>query len=58
MVVSTLHLAEGVQYRVVGADVSAYPGAQAVQPSLEDGYVWLMRQGSPNGARWLAGAPR
>ena len=45
IVVSTLHLAEGVQFRVVGRDVSRYPGAQAVQPSLEDGYVWLMQGG-------------
>ena len=43
VVVSTLHLAEGVQYRVVGRDASHYPNAQAVQPSLEDGYVWLMQ---------------
>ncbi|MGQ9684351.1 MAG: ABC transporter ATP-binding protein [Anaerolineae bacterium] len=43
-VVSTLHLADGVQYRVVGRDVSAYPEAREVQPSLEDGYVWLMRE--------------
>ena len=43
IVVSTLHLAEGVQYRVVGRDASGYPGARPVQPSLEDGYVWLMQ---------------
>ncbi|MHB1415899.1 MAG: ABC transporter ATP-binding protein, partial [Chloroflexota bacterium] len=43
IVVSTLHLADGVQYRVVGRDVAAYPNAQAVQPSLEDGYMWLMQ---------------
>ena len=43
IVVSTLHLADGVQYRVVGGDASAYAGAQPVQPSLEDGYVWLMQ---------------
>lgn len=54
VVVSTLHLAEGVQYRVVGADVSQYPGAQPAQPSLEDGYVWLMRQASANGRHQLA----
>ena len=43
VVVSTLHLADGVQYRVVGTDVARYPGARPVQPSLEDGYVWLMQ---------------
>ncbi len=43
IVVSTLHLADGVQYRVVGRDASAYASAQPVQPSLEDGYVWLMQ---------------
>ena len=42
-VVSTLHLAGGVQYRVVGKDATGYPGAQPAQPSLEDGYVWLMQ---------------
>lgn len=43
VVVSTLHLADGVQYRVVGRDVAAYPDARPVSPSLEDGYVWLMQ---------------
>ncbi|HOG46669.1 MAG TPA: ABC transporter ATP-binding protein [Anaerolineae bacterium] len=43
VVVSTLQLADGVQYRVVGQDVSGYPGAKPAQPSLEDGYVWLMQ---------------
>ncbi len=43
VVVSTLHLSDGVQYRVVGRDTAGYPDAQAVQPSLEDGYVWLMQ---------------
>lgn len=48
VVVSTLHLAEGVQYRVVGSDVASYPDAKPVQPSLEDGYVWLMhKDGGP-----------
>jgi ABC-2 type transport system ATP-binding protein len=48
-VVSTLHMAEGVEYRVVGAEVGDYPSARALQPSLEDGYVWLMRQGERAG---------
>ena len=43
VVVSTLQLADGVQYRVVGRDASAYPDARPAQPSLEDGYVWLMQ---------------
>jgi ABC-2 type transport system ATP-binding protein len=42
-VVSMLHLADGIQYRLVGADAGAYPAAQAVQPGLEDAYVWLMK---------------
>ncbi len=42
-VVSMLHLAEGVQYRLVGQDASRYSQAQLVQPGLEDGYVWLMK---------------
>ena len=42
-VVSTLHLSEGIQYHLVGPDASAYPQAQEVKPSLEDGYVWLMK---------------
>ncbi len=42
-VVSMLHLSEGTQYRLVGKSVDNYPEAQAVQPSLEDGYVWLMK---------------
>jgi ABC-2 type transport system ATP-binding protein len=42
-VVSMLHLAEGVQYRLVGEDAASYPQAQLTQPGLEDGYVWLMK---------------
>ena len=42
-VVSMLHLAEGIQYRLVGSKISGYPSAQEVQPGLEDGYVWLMK---------------
>jgi ABC-type multidrug transport system ATPase subunit len=42
-VVSMLHLAEETQYRLVGANIKAYPAAQSVQPGLEDGYVWLMK---------------
>lgn len=43
-VVSMLHLADGVQYRLVGENVSEYPDAVPAAPSLEDGYVWLMKQ--------------
>lgn len=41
--VSTLHLADGIQYRVIGqpADMTT---AKETEPSLEDGYIWLMRQ--------------
>lgn len=43
-VVSMLHLTDGIQYRLVGPDVSTYPQAQVTQPGLEDGYVWLMKR--------------
>jgi len=43
-VVSMLHLAEGTQYRLVGASAEGYPSAQPTQPGLEDAYVWLMKQ--------------
>jgi len=42
-VVSMLHLAEGIQYRLVGPSIADYPSAQEVQPGLEDAYVWLMK---------------
>jgi ABC-type multidrug transport system ATPase subunit len=42
-VVSMLHLAEGIQYRLVGPRAESYPAAQLVQPGLEDAYVWLMK---------------
>jgi hypothetical protein len=38
-----LHLADGVQYRLVGPATVDYPNAQLTQPGLEDGYVWLMK---------------
>lgn len=40
-VVSTLQLQDGVQYRVLGQPDPAYQ-ATATEPSLEDGYMWLM----------------
>ena len=43
LVVSTRQVPEGVQYRVLGAPDVSY-GATAVEPNLEDGYIWLMNQ--------------
>jgi len=42
-IVSMVQTRQGVQYRLVG---DPPPGMQAValEPSLEDGYIWLMRQ--------------
>lgn len=42
-VVSTLHLGDSAQYRVVG-EPSPFLGATPADPSLEDGYVWLMQE--------------
>lgn len=42
-VVSMLHLAKGVQYRLVGDAPDGDEGAQPTTPGLEDGYVWLMK---------------
>ncbi len=42
-IVSTLQLANGVQYRVLGNPAGNYE-AVPVEPSLEDGYMWLMTQ--------------
>jgi hypothetical protein len=33
----------GVQYRVIGSPDPKYD-AQPAEPSLEDGYIWLMRR--------------
>ncbi len=40
-VVSTLQLQNGVQYRVIGTPGEQY-AATPVEPSLEDGYIWMM----------------
>lgn len=40
-IVSTLQLQDAIQYRVLGAP-TGYT-AQPIEPSLEDGYMWLMR---------------
>ncbi len=42
-IVSTLHLVEGTQYRLVGETAAEHASAEPVQPGLEDGYVWLMK---------------
>jgi ABC-2 type transport system ATP-binding protein len=42
-VVSTLNMGATIQYRVVG-DITARAGAVPTPPSLEDSYVWLMRE--------------
>jgi hypothetical protein len=39
-----LHMAEGTQYRVVGQEAGGFSEAKLTQPSLEDGYVWLMQK--------------
>jgi ABC-2 type transport system ATP-binding protein len=46
-IVSTLQMSEGVQYRVLGTPDSRYD-AKPVEPSLEDGYIWLMQQSALN----------
>ncbi|MEO8972910.1 MAG: ABC transporter ATP-binding protein [Ktedonobacteraceae bacterium] len=42
-VVSTLNMGATIQYRIVG-DLSSSAGAIPTAPSLEDSYVWLMRE--------------
>src|SRR5579884_1426249 len=42
-IVSTMHMGTHVQYRLVGNLVST-EGATLTDPSLEDSYVWLMRE--------------
>lgn len=42
-VVSTLQLADGVQYRVIGQP-SVSLNAQPTEPTLEDGYIFAMQQ--------------
>jgi ABC-2 type transport system ATP-binding protein len=41
-VVSTMQLHDGAQYRVIGTPDEVY-AAVSIEPSLEDGYMWLMR---------------
>jgi ABC-type multidrug transport system ATPase subunit len=50
-VISTMHLGESVQYRVIGGERPAHE-VVPLAPTLEDAYVWLMRERrSPVGAR-------
>ena len=49
VVVSSMQLHDGTQYRVLG-DLSAHPQATPAEPSLEDGYIWLM-QGQMGGEK-------
>ena len=42
-IVSTLQLQDSVQFRILG-EPTDYPNAEPVEPSLEDGYIWLMQQ--------------
>lgn len=43
-VVTTLQLADAVQYRVIGTSArTQYADAALVEPNLEDGYMWLMK---------------
>ena len=42
-VVSTMQIQDGIQYRVIGMPTEGSK-AVLVEPSLEDGYIWLMQQ--------------
>jgi ABC-type multidrug transport system ATPase subunit len=42
VVVATVQLSEGTQYRVLGEPENSCD-AQPAEPNLEDGYIWLMR---------------
>jgi ABC-type multidrug transport system ATPase subunit len=46
-VVSTLQVQDGVQYRLVGPR-PAGRGVSRLEPSLEDGYLWLMQNERPS----------
>jgi ABC-type multidrug transport system ATPase subunit len=43
VVVSTKQVSQGVQYRVLGGPPIGFDAA-AIEPRLEDGYIWLMNQ--------------
>jgi hypothetical protein len=38
-----LRLSDGFNYRLVGPSAESHPTAEPAKPSLEDGYVWLMK---------------
>jgi ABC-type multidrug transport system ATPase subunit len=42
-VVSTMQIQDGIQYRVIGMPTEGSK-AVLVEPTLEDGYIWLMQQ--------------
>jgi len=46
-IVSTMQTQNGVQYRAVGERIEGWPAVPA-EPSLEDGYIWLMQQAHLN----------
>lgn len=45
-VVSTLQMQNSVQYRVIGTPSAQYQ-ATPLEPGLEDGYIYIMRQKQP-----------
>jgi ABC-type multidrug transport system ATPase subunit len=50
-VVTTLQLADTVQYRVLGQDARPwYEDATPIEPTLEDGYIWLMKERAADAA--------
>jgi ABC-type multidrug transport system ATPase subunit len=51
-VVSTLHMEHGYQYRAVGVPDAHYQ-AKPAEPTLEDGYLWLMRHVRSEGEKAL-----
>jgi ABC-type multidrug transport system ATPase subunit len=46
-IVSTMQTQNGTQYRLLGEQVDDWP-AVPVEPSLEDGYIWLMQKARLN----------
>jgi ABC-2 type transport system ATP-binding protein len=55
-VVSTLNMGSSMQYRVVG-DLAASDGATPTEPSLEDSYIWLMREKQSQSEATTGAAP-
>ena len=48
-------LTDGIQYRLVGPRPEAFPLAEAARPSLEDGYVWLMKRAATSSDSFAQG---